>query len=165
MKMYMASRRSAVLLAAASLAKMPGRRVEYIAGRKARRISPAKRVHQREKKSENETWQPICLCGLGGEMKNTYFARKKWKVNSKKTQNYPLQKCIGFPWQGFGSGGAAGVISGRSNLPLPVMVIGEGSLPVLISTHELLVQLRKGSDRVSLVGLMQRQHKLNLSKP
>lgn len=128
-------------------------------------LAQPKESIKEKKKSENETWQPICLCGLGGEMKNTYFARKKWKVNSKKTQNYPLQKCIGFPWQGFGSEGAAGVISGRSNLPLPVMVIGEGSLPVLISTHELLVQLRKGSDRVSLVGLMQRQHKLNLSKP
>lgn len=81
----------AVLLGAASLGKVPGRRAEYIVGRKGRQISWAKRVHQKEK-SGNSTWQRICLCGLGEKWKTRILPekRERKKVESQFKENTEL---------------------------------------------------------------------------
>lgn len=82
------------MLGAASLVGMPGRRAEYIVGRKARQTICAKKSPSVRKKWEFNL-AAYLLMWSGGKMKNTHFARKKkkkWKVNSKKMQNYPKNK-------------------------------------------------------------------------
>lgn len=93
----------------------------------------------------------------GQERKNMHFAGRNWKVNSKKPQNYPLQKCVEFAWQvfggsgrGLGDRGAAVVVSVRSYKKLlPCQV---GPIPAMVGP--LLAKGELFSDGVSTPGII-----------
>lgn len=102
------------MLAATSLVKKPKKELNMLLAEKSGRLAQAEESRQispAKKKWELNLAAYLLMWWWGKESKNMHFARRNWKVNSKKPQNYPVQKCIELAQQAFGSSG--GGLGGR----------------------------------------------------